>query len=220
MAKIVIRKKLKKSSRDWLIRQMKDPFVAKAKKDGYRSRAAYKLLEIQNKYKIIQKNHEIIDLGSAPGGWSQVASGICLRVLAVDLLDMDDIPNVDFIKGDFLDKETSEKLKNSLKNKKANVIISDMAPSTCGIKKIDHIRIMGLIEEVFEFCKEFLDEGGSMVVKVFQGGTENSLLSELKKYFKKISHFKPDSSRKESSEMYLVAIGFSRKLAEKSTSAI
>lgn len=208
MSKVILKKKLKKSSRSWLMRQMNDPFVARAKKEGYRSRASYKLIEIQKKYNIIHKNDIVIDLGSAPGGWSQVASKICSKIIALDLLEMEPIPNVEFIQGNFLENKTIDKLSQIIGNNKSNVILSDMAPSTCGIKKIDHLRIMNLIEEVFEFAKKFLGSNGSMVVKVFQGGTENYLLAELKKYFKKISHFKPDSSRKESSEMYLVAIGF------------
>ncbi|MDR1488144.1 MAG: RlmE family RNA methyltransferase [Holosporales bacterium] len=201
-------KKMKESSKRWLIRQMKDPYVALAKKNGYRSRAAFKLLEINDKFKILEKNRIVIDLGSTPGGWSQIASSKCKKVIAVDLLPMDMISNVDFIMGNFLDESTIEYIKHQLNATKSNVILSDMAPSTCGIKSVDHVRIMTLIEEVFEFSKDFLEEGGDMVVKVFQGGTENSLLNELKKYFKKINHFKPKSSRKESVEMYLVARGF------------
>lgn len=210
--KIVIKnKKMKESSKKWLIRQLKDPFVALAKKQGYRSRASFKLIEINKKYKILNKDHIVVDLGAAPGGWSQVASKICKRVIAVDLLDMEPISNVDFFMGDFLEENTINTLKQQLNDQKANVILSDMAPKTCGIKKIDHIRIMNLIEEVFEFSKMFLADGGTMVVKVFQGGTETSLLLELKKFFNKVTHFKPESSRKESVEMYLIAIGFRQK---------
>ena len=203
-------KKLKQSSREWLIRQMNDPFVAEAKKKGYRSRSSFKLLEIQEKYKILNKNSLVVDLGAAPGGWSQVASQICNRIVAIDLLEMDPIPNVDFICGDFLDLTNVEKVITLLDGNLADVVMSDMAPSTCGIRKVDHIRIMILIEEVFEFCKKSLNNNGVMIAKVFQGGTENVLLQELKKCFKSVHHFKPKSSRKESAEMYLVAIGFKR----------
>lgn len=207
--KIVIKnKKMKESSRKWLIRQIKDPYVALAKKQGYRARSSFKLIEINKKFKILRENDIVVDLGAAPGGWSQVASKICKRVISVDLLEMDPLPKVDFFVGDFLEESTVKTLEQHLEGQKADVILSDMAPKTCGIKKIDHIRIMNLIEEVFEFSKMFLKYGGVMVVKVFQGGTENSLLTELKKHFVKIAHFKPESSRKESVEMYLVAMGF------------
>ncbi len=205
---VIKNKKMKESSRKWLMRQANDPYVHLAKKQGYRSRASFKLVDINKKFKILHQNDVVIDLGSAPGGWSQIASKICKKVIAVDLLEMDLIPNVDFFVGDFLEETTIERLKQHLAGVKPNVILSDMAPSTCGIQKIDHIRIMSLIEEVFEFSKMFLASHGTMVVKVFQGGTETSLLTELKKRFKKVSHFKPDSSRKESAEMYLVATGF------------
>lgn len=207
--KIVIKnKQMKESSRKWLIRQMKDPYVSMAKKQGYRSRASFKLIEINKKYKILHNNDIVIDLGAAPGGWSQVASKICRYVIAVDLLKMEPIPNVNSFVGDFLNASTLMNLKQHLNGRKANVILSDMAPKTCGIKKIDHIRIMSLIEGVFEFSKLFLQKEGSMAVKVFQGGTESKLLSVLKKHFTKVSHFKPAASRKESVEMYLVAQGF------------
>ncbi len=210
--KIVIKnKKMKESSKKWLMRQLKDPFVALAKKHGYRSRASFKLIEINKKYKILKKDHIVIDLGAAPGGWSQVASKICKSVIAVDLLDMPPISNVDFFVGDFLDEKTINTLQQKLDNQKVDVILSDMSPKACGIKKIDHIRIMNLVEEVFEFSKMFLKDGGVMVVKVFQGGTEKSLLLELKKFFDKVAHFKPQSSRKESVEMYLIALGFRQK---------
>jgi 23S rRNA (uridine2552-2'-O)-methyltransferase len=199
-------KHLKKSSRNWIKRQINDPYVIMAKKEGYRSRSAFKLLEIQEKFNLIRKDSYVIDLGSSPGGWSQVASKICTKVKAVDLLDMEPIQNVDFIRGDFLAPEVRKLVADEL----ADVVLSDMAPSTCGVQKIDHIRIMGLLEEVFELCKDVLKDGGNLVAKVFQGGTENALLMELRKNFKKVQHFKPKSSRKESSEIYLVALGFAR----------
>ncbi|MDR0552630.1 MAG: RlmE family RNA methyltransferase [Holosporales bacterium] len=204
-------KRLKESSKKWLRRHLTDPYVARAKEEGYRSRAAYKLLEINEKFNILGKNNLVIDLGAAPGGWSQVASIMCGKVIAVDLLDMDPIDNVTFIRGNFLDGSTIIHLQDKLEGKAPTIILSDMAPSTCGIRKVDHIRIMNLIEEVFEFAKTFLAEDGTMVAKVFQGGTEPPLLRELQKHFSKIHHFKPRSSRKESSEMYLVAVGFQRK---------
>ncbi len=212
-------KKMTESSRRWLMRQMSDPYVAMAKKEGYRSRASFKLLEINKKFHLIHSNDLVIDLGAAPGGWSQVASKICQKVIAVDLLDMAPLPKVEFIKGDFLHENTLKKLEILLQNTKADIVMSDMAPPTCGIKKIDHIRIMGLVEEVFEFSKLFLKDGGSMITKVFQGGAEPSFLNQLKKHFKKVHHFKPNSSRKESVEMYLIAMGFIKNMEEKTTNS-
>jgi 23S rRNA (uridine2552-2'-O)-methyltransferase len=203
-------KRLKESSKRWLVRHLNDPYVALAKKDGYRSRAAYKLIEIDKRFNILKKDSLVVDLGAAPGGWAQVASKICSKnaVIAVDLLDIEPINNVSFIKGDFLDSSTTNSIRNELNGRKPDVIMSDMAPSTCGIKKVDSIRIMNLVSEVFEFSKEFLGESGSMIVKIFQGGAEQSLLKELRKSFGKVNHFKPASSRKESIEMYLVATKF------------
>jgi 23S rRNA (uridine2552-2'-O)-methyltransferase len=191
-----------------MLRQINDPYVEKAKKEGYKSRAAFKLIEIQDKFKIIKNNSIVIDLGAAPGGWSQVASKICNKIIAVDLLDMAPIPKVNFIKGDFLEETTMQKVMEIMKDSKADVVLSDMAPSSCGIKKVDHLRIVNLIEAVYEFCKISLNEGGTMVAKIFQGGAEAELLTDIKLRFSKVVHFKPNSSRKESVEMYLVATGF------------
>ncbi|MDR3030893.1 MAG: RlmE family RNA methyltransferase [Holosporales bacterium] len=210
MKKIIKNKKLKKSSRQWILRQMKDPYIIRAKKEGYRSRSAFKLLEIQEKFKIIRKDSIVIDLGSAPGGWSQIVSQVCKKVISIDLLEMESLPNVEFIQGDFLDLRSVEKINRILNGNLADVVLSDMAPNACGVKSIDHIRIMNLIEQVFEFCKENLKTEGVLVAKVFQGGTEDSLLRELKKRFEKTIHFKPKASRKESVETYLIALGFLR----------
>jgi len=201
-------KKLKKSSRDWLQRQFNDPFVILAHKEGYRSRAAFKILEIQKKFKIINKDSIGIDLGAAPGGWSQVIAKMCKRIIAIDLLDFEPIPNVDFIKGDFLEESVIEKIKSLLNEQKADVIMSDMAPNTCGIKKVDHLRITNLIEEVFNFSKTILKPEGNLVLKTFQGGASNQLFVEINKAFKKVTYFKPNSSRKESPEIYLIALGY------------
>ncbi|MDR0744577.1 MAG: RlmE family RNA methyltransferase [Holosporales bacterium] len=208
MKEIIKNKKLKQSSRSWILRQLKDPYTAKAKKEGYRSRAAFKLLEIQKKFKIIQKNSIVLDLGASPGSWSQIASKLVQKVIAIDLLEMDPIQNVEFIQGDFLDLENIKIIKQMLDGNLFDVILSDMAPNTCGIKKIDHLRIMNLIEEIFAFCKDNLKIGGNVVVKTFQGGTESNLLQKLKSRFEKVIHFKPNSSRKESKEIYLIAMGF------------
>ena len=201
-------KKLTESSKKWLIRQINDPYVEKAKAEGYRSRAAYKIIEIQRKFNLIDKNSIVLDLGAAPGGWSQVVSKIAKKVVAIDLLDMLPIQNVEFVKGDFTDEDNMKHLENLLQGEKADIVLSDMAPNTCGIQKVDHLRIVGLLETVFDFSKNVLNKNGSFVAKVFQGGTENELLSQMKQYFKNIKHFKPMSSRKESPEIYLVAMGF------------
>jgi len=200
----VKKKKLSNSSKKWLERQLNDPFVHKAKAEGYRSRAAYKLMEIQEKYRLIKKNMIVVDLGAAPGGWSQIAlealrdSG---KVYAIDLLEMPPIHGVEFFQGDFND--IADKIDG-----KVDVILSDMAASACGIKSIDHLRLMTMLEEVFEFAKSHLKNDGCLVAKVLRGGTESKLLAELKKAFKKVTHFKPKSSRAESSEIYVVAQGF------------
>lgn len=200
----VKKKKLSTSSKKWLERQLNDPFVHKAKAEGYRSRAAFKLKEIQAKFKLIHKGMTVVDLGAAPGGWSQIVSDVLKNtghIYAIDLLHMDPIPHVTFFEGDF----------NNIQDKiegKVDVILSDMAASSCGIKSVDHIRLIGMLEDVFEFAKTSLKPGGSMVAKVLRGGTESKLLAELKKAFKKVSHFKPASSRAESSEIFVVAQGF------------
>lgn len=203
-----INKNLKESSRRWLQRQWRDPFVTKAKQLGYRSRAAFKILEIQEKYKLFKSNHLVIDLGAAPGGWSHVMSKYVRKIIAIDLLDMDTIPNVSFIKGDFLTEDTIWEIDKFTKGSKIDIVMSDMAPSSCGLPKVDHLRIMNLVEHVFDFAINNLRNDGHMIAKVFQGGTEPLLLSELKKHFTKVAHFKPKSSRKESAETYLIALGF------------
>lgn len=208
MKETIKNKKLKKSSRDWLQRQFNDPFVTLARKEGYRSRAAFKILEIQKKFKIANKDSIVVDLGAAPGGWSQVIAKICKQIIAIDLLDFEPIPNVDFIKGNFLENSTIEKIKSLLGGQKVDLIMSDMAPNTCGIKKVDHLRIINLIEEVFDLSKVILKPQGSLVLKTFQGGASEPLFSEVNRAFKKVTYFKPNSSRKESSEMYLIALGF------------
>jgi 23S rRNA (uridine2552-2'-O)-methyltransferase len=154
------------------------------------------------------RNSILLDLGASPGSWSQIASRLAQKVIAIDLLEMAPIQNVDFIQGDFLDLDNIKIIKQMLDGNLFDVILSDMAPNTCGIKKIDHLRIMNLIEEVFEFCKDNLKIGGHVVTKTFQGGTENNLMPKLKNQFEKVIHFKPNSSRKESKEVYLIALGF------------
>ena len=201
-------KKLTESSKKWLQRQMNDPYVEKAQKAGYRSRASYKILEIQRRFKIFDKHSIVLDLGAAPGGWSQVVANIAKKVIAIDLLDMEPIQNVQFIKGDFTEEKNMQILIGLLENEKADTVLSDMAPNTCGIKKIDHLRIINLLEDVYAFSTSILKPGGSLVAKVFQGGATNELLCKLKQSFTRVRHFKPIASRKESSEMYLIAQGY------------
>lgn len=198
------------SSTSWLKRQLNDPYVAQAKIDGYKSRAAYKLLEINAKYSLIKPGMKIIDLGAAPGGWSQVASniiGVKGSIIAVDLLDIDPIPNVITFKGDFTDSAIMASITSELNGDKVDLVISDMAANTTGHNATDHIRIIALCEEAFNFALTILKPGGHFIAKIFRGGTENHLLNEVKLNFKTVKHFKPDSSRKESTESYLVALG-------------
>ena len=197
------------SSRRWLERQLNDPYVRHAKQKGYRSRAAFKLLEIDNKFRLLSKGKRVIDLGSAPGGWSQVAvervkGGL---VIGVDIQDVDPIPGAHLIKADFTETETITQIL-TLFHGKVDVVLSDMAAPACGIPKVDHVRIMNLVELAFNFSKDVLEPGGSFVAKVLRGGTETYLLTQLKQAFTKVTHFKPPSSRKDSAELFVVAIGF------------
>lgn len=200
-------KKRKTSSTRWLERQLNDPYVDKAKAEGYRSRAAFKILEIDEKAHILKKGMRIVDLGSAPGGWSQVAAQKGCTVVAIDLLPVDEIPGVQFVQMDFMDNDAPDKLKEMLGGL-ADAVLSDMAPNTIGHKQTDHLRIMAVVEAAYYFAKEVLKPGGIFVAKVFQGGAQNELLAEMKRDFKTIKHIKPPSSRKESSEQFLVAQGF------------
>lgn len=201
----------KKSSVKWLQRQLNDPYVKKAHDKGYRCRAAFKLIEIDDKFKILKPNHTVVDLGSAPGGWSEIAVKKVGRdnVYAIDLLDMEEIPGVIFKQGDFLSDEIYNWLIEKTKSG-VDVVLSDIAPNTTGNKTTDHLRIMTILEEAYYFAKQVLKPDGSFVAKVFQGGALNELLNELKKDFKTVKHFKPDSSRKESKEVYLIASGFKK----------
>ncbi|HBR68145.1 MAG TPA: rRNA methyltransferase [Rhodospirillaceae bacterium] len=197
----------KVSSTLWLERQLNDPYVAEAEKQGYRSRAAFKIKEIDKKVKLFKKGMKVLDLGAAPGGWSQVAAEKGCTVVAIDLLKMDEIPGVDFIKMDFMDDDAPDKLKEMLGGK-ADIVMSDMAPNTTGHKQTDHIRIMAVVEAAYYFAQEVLKPEGVFIAKVLQGGAQNELLAQMKKDFKTIRHIKPPASRKESSEQYLVASGF------------
>lgn len=197
----------------WLNRQLNDPYVQAAKREGFRSRAAYKLLEIDEKKRLLKPNQRIVDLGAAPGGWSQIAaerSGSAEgrgRVVAIDLLEIEPIPGVDFFQLDFLDDKAPALLKERLGGP-ADLVLSDMAANTTGHRKTDHLRIVALVEAAALFASEVLAPGGAFLAKVFQGGTEGDLLAALKRDFAKVEHIKPPASRKDSSELYVLATGF------------
>lgn len=199
------------SSIKWLQRQLNDPYVQQAKKDGYRSRAAYKILEIDEKVHALKKGQVVVDLGAAPGGWCQVAvQKGCKHVVAIDLLEMDDIPGVTFFQMDFMDDEAPQVLIDALGGEKADVVMSDMAHNTIGHQQTDHLKIVVLVEAAYHFAAEILAPGGTFIAKVFQGGTQSDLLALMKKDFKTIKHIKPPASRKESPETYVIAQGFRR----------
>ena len=200
----------KVSSTRWLERQINDPYVALAKQKGYRSRASFKILEIDEKFKIFKKGNKVLDLGSAPGGWSQVISKKVGKdnILAVDILSMQPLSGVKFIQQDFLAPEAEKIIMDEIGGEKYDVVMSDMAANTTGNKDIDHIRTSALVEEAFNFSLKVLKENGTFIAKVFQGGTEPKLFSEMKQNFKNVKHFKPNSSRKESVEMYVIAQGY------------
>ncbi len=198
------------SSQKWLERQLNDPYVARAKREGYRSRAAYKLLEIDEKYRILKPGQKVVDLGAAPGGWSQIAAKVVGpkgKVVGIDLLPIDPMPGVEFIQLDFLDETAPGKLIEMLGGP-ADVVMSDMAANTTGHKKTDHLRIIGLAEAAIYFAREILAPGGAFIAKVFQGGTENQLLADLKRDFAVVRHVKPAASRADSAELYVMATGF------------
>jgi 23S rRNA (uridine2552-2'-O)-methyltransferase len=201
------------SSTLWLERQLNDPYVAQARREGYRSRAAYKLLEIADKYKLFRYGQRIVDLGAAPGGWSQVAAAATRskegqgRVIAIDLLEMDPIEGVDFKQMDFHDPEAPARLREWLGGP-ADGVLSDMAANATGHRKTDHLRIVGLVELAGAFASEVLAPGGFFVAKVLQGGAEGELLGRLKQEFASVRHVKPKASRADSAELYVVATGF------------
>jgi 23S rRNA (uridine2552-2'-O)-methyltransferase len=200
-----------KSSNEWLRRHVNDPFVKKAQVDGYRSRSAYKLLELDKKDRLIKPGMRILDLGSAPGGWSQVASrivGAKGRVLATDILPMDAIANVDFIQGDFTEQATVDQLLGWLGGGKFDLIVSDIAPNITGIDSADQAGSMYFLELALDTVKQTLKPGATFVAKMFQGSGSDEYLKELRKSFEKVLIRKPDASRKESREVYLVAKGF------------
>jgi len=195
------------SSRAWLQRQLNDPYVAAAKSKGYRSRAAFKLVELNEKFRFLKKGARVLDLGAAPGGWSQVAANAGAVVVAADVLDMEPITGVTFFKADLTDPHVPQMLKEALDGP-ADVVLTDMAAPTTGHRATDHIRTIALVEIALEVALDTLKPGGTFVGKVFQGGSSNELLARLKKAFREVKHVKPPASRSESVELYVVASGF------------
>ncbi len=196
------------ASQRWLARQLNDPYVIAARQQGWRSRAAFKLLELDDKFKLIHRGVRVLDLGAAPGGWTQVAvKRGAVSVLAVDLLPIDPIHGAMVIQGDFTDPAMPERLRAALGGS-ADLVLSDMAPNTTGHAATDHIRIIALAEMALDFAVQILAPGGGFVAKVFQGGSERTVLDTLKRHFAVVRHAKPPASRKESSELYVVALGF------------
>ncbi|NBX65624.1 MAG: RlmE family RNA methyltransferase [Proteobacteria bacterium] len=201
-------KKLKTSSTKWLERHINDPYVHEANKLGLRSRAAFKIMQMDDKLRLIKPGMRVVDLGSAPGGWSQyLGQKKVAKITAIDILPMDPLDGVDFIQMDFTDNEAPTKLKEMMGGM-ADVVLSDLSPNTTGHKRTDHLRMVALVEMAWDFAEEVLKPGGAFVAKVFQGGTQDELLSLIKPRFATIKHVKPPASRQESSEVYLVAQGF------------
>ena len=203
------------SSQLWLSRQLNDPYVAQARQDGYRSRAVYKLLQIHERYKILKSGQRVIDLGAAPGGWSQAAARLVRagesgggQVIAIDISAMEPIADVTVLELDFMDDAAPGRLKGLLEGHKADVVLSDMAAPATGHRATDHLRIMGLCEAAAAFAEDVLAPGGTFLSKVLQGGTEQTLLDQLKRSFATVRHVKPEASRANSAELYVLAVGF------------
>ncbi|MBC7833088.1 MAG: RlmE family RNA methyltransferase [Hyphomicrobium sp.] len=207
-------RKHRPSSQRWLERQLNDPYVTASKRDGMRSRAAYKLSEIDDKYRFLKPGAHVVDLGAAPGGWSQVAAervqsiGGKGQVVAIDILPMEPLAGVEVLHLDFTEEGAEAKLKELLHDGHADIVLSDMAAPTTGHTRTDHLRIMGLAEAAAYFACDVLRPGGTFIAKVLQGGTERELLDLLKKRFAAVRHVKPPASRSDSAELYVVATGF------------
>ena len=212
-------KKFSNSSKKWLLRQVNDQFVERAKKEGWRSRATFKIIEIDEKFKIFKKNKIVVDLGCAPGGWSQYCVGKVGEgnIVGIDLLPVSPIVGVNFIQLDFLTAEAPQKIIDELKkinhnkNGLCDIVLSDMAANTTGDHHTDHLRIIGLLEEALNLSQKILKEDGCFIGKIFQGGSSDEILELLRQNFTTVKYFKPESSRKDSSETYLVARGFKAK---------
>lgn len=208
--KVRVKDKTKsKSSRDWLKRQLNDPFVEAAREQGLRSRAAFKLIGLDERFHLLRPGMRVLDLGAAPGGWSQVAAnkvGPKGRVLAVDILEMEPVAGAEFLQMDFLAEGADARIR-SLLGGDVDLVLSDMAGNTTGHRQTDHLRIMGLAEAAYDFAVSILSPGGAFVCKVLRGGTEGELLKRIKSDFREVRHAKPPASRSDSAEMYIVAKG-------------
>ncbi len=205
------KKKFKKSSQDWLERQINDPFVKQAKKDGYRSRAVYKLVEMDEQFKLLEPWQKVIDLGAAPGSWCEYVTRKLrgqVSIVGVDLLPIKPVEHCIFVEGDFTEEDILEKMEALMGNGKVDVVLSDMAPNATGHSKTDQLRITYMLELALDFAVKHLKENGSFVCKILRGGSEKHLLDITKKHFAKVKHFKPQASRQDSKEMFLVATGF------------
>ncbi|WP_395018655.1 RlmE family RNA methyltransferase [Dongia sp.] len=200
------------SSTRWLHRQLNDPYVAEAKKQGFRSRAAFKLLQLDERFQFLKPGARVVDLGAAPGGWTQVAGEKVLKsgrgkVIGIDILEMDPLPGAEILHLDFMSDEAPDKLK-ALLDGEADVVLSDMAASATGHQQTDHLKIMALAETAYAFAAEVLAPGGTFIAKVLQGGATGDLLKTLKRDFEEVRHVKPAASRKDSAEIYVVALSF------------
>jgi 23S rRNA (uridine2552-2'-O)-methyltransferase len=204
----------KLASTRWLTRQLNDPYVEEAKRRGYRSRAAFKLAEIDDKHHLLRTGMSVVDLGAAPGGWSQIsAQRVQLmagkgRVIAVDVVEMEPISGVTALNLDLTDSESAGRIRDALNGKKADLVLSDMHAPATGHKQTDHLRIMGLVEAALDLAEEILAPGGAFLCKVLQGGAGKELVARLNRSFAKVRHVKPKASRAESAEMYVLATGF------------
>ena len=204
----------KLASTRWLTRQLNDPYVEEAKRRGYRSRAAFKLSEIDDKYHLLTPGMSVVDLGAAPGGWSQVAAQRIKvmtgkgTVIAVDVVEMEPIRGVTALKLDLTDPDAAERIEDALNGKKADLVMSDMHAPATGHKQTDHLRIMGLVEAALDVAEDVLAPGGTFLAKVLQGGAGKELVARLNSSFAKVRHVKPKASRTESAEMYVLATGF------------
>ena len=209
MKRIKVEKKQKnKDSNRWLERHLNDEYVIKSKIDGYRSRSSYKLIQINKKFNFFKRSSNILDLGCSPGGWLQVSQKLApknSKILGVDKINLEFIPDVKFIKNDIFDDDVFEQIDTFFEGKKIDLILSDMSPNSSGNKKVDHLRIISLIEKVLDISEFFLSKNGFLIAKIFQGGAQGDLIKKMKKTLSSIKYFKPKASRSESPETYLVA---------------
>lgn len=209
MKKIKVLKKQKnKDSNRWLERHLNDEYVIKSKIDGYRSRSSYKLIQINQKFKFFKNSYLILDLGCSPGGWLQVSQKLApknSKILGIDKINLKSIPNVQFLQNDIFDDDIFDKIDSFFDGKKINLILSDMSPNSTGNKKVDHLRIVSLIEKVLDLSNYFLSKNGFLIAKIFQGGAQGDLVKKMNQTLSSIRYFKPKASRAESPETYLVA---------------